>query len=152
MEKIIYFAYGSNMNLTQMKKRCPDSQKLGIGLMKNAVLCFPSFGSNWNSGVAGFKHSDNKDLWGVLYEISENDLSSLRFYEDFNPLKEAHLNNYNETIVSIFQNNESVLCMTYEAVVTGNYQPSLSYLKTIISGAVENELPEYYIDELSQLL
>ena len=31
--KILYFAYGSNMDVERMKKRCPDAKKLSDGTL-----------------------------------------------------------------------------------------------------------------------
>ena len=34
----IYFAYGSNLNRTQMKQRCPNAQFLSVGFLKDYRL------------------------------------------------------------------------------------------------------------------
>jgi hypothetical protein len=152
MSKIIYFAYGSNMNLSQMKERCPYSEKIGIGFMKDAEVCFPSFYAPWDSGMAGYQPSPGNDKWGVLFSLDERDLEVMRDYEDFIPGQDPSLNNYNEVFVDIIVGEKTVRCMTYESNITGVYQPSLKYLQGIIAGAVENNLPEEYIEKLSQLL
>lgn len=36
----IYIAYGSNMDMEQMKFRCPDAQLLGTGILENWRLMF----------------------------------------------------------------------------------------------------------------
>ena len=36
----IYFAYGSNLNLRQMKERCPTAKLLGTGRIENHTLLF----------------------------------------------------------------------------------------------------------------
>ncbi len=66
--------------------------------------------------------------------------------------RESHLNAYNEVMVEVFHAEEKIQCMTYEAFVAGDFKPSLRYLKTIIQGAEENNLPEDYIESLSQHL
>lgn len=150
--KTLYFSYGSNMNLKQMKERCPDSQKIGIGFMNDAEICFPSFYESWNGGVAGFKKSKDKKMWGVLFELSLKDLENLRSFEGYVHGRESHLNAYNEVKVTIDVEGEFVECMTYDVFVTGSFRPSLKYLQTIIRGAEENNLPEDYIESLSQHL
>jgi len=32
-QKITYFGYGSNIWLEQMRKRCPESQFIGVGIL-----------------------------------------------------------------------------------------------------------------------
>lgn len=152
MSKIKYFAYGSNMNLAQMRERCPHSEKISIGFMNDAEVCFPSFYEPWNSGMAGYKSSPGNKMWGVIFDLDERDLEVMRDYEDFVLGREPHLNNYNEVMVEIISDDEVITCLTYESIVTGNYRPSLKYLQGIIHGATENNLPEEYIEKLSQLL
>lgn len=150
--KTLYFSYGSNMNLKQMNERCPGSKKIGIGFMKDTEICFPSFYESWNGGVAGYKKNDGKNLWGVLFELTRDDVEKLRVFEGFVEGRESHLNAYNEVLVQVDCDGSVVECMTYEVFVTGNFRPSLRYLQTIIRGAEENNLPEEYIESLSQHL
>lgn len=152
MQKTLYFSYGSNMNLKQMQSRCADSKKIGIGYMEDAQICFPNFYESWNGGVAGYKKASGQKMWGVLFELSELDVEKLRVFEGYIHGREPHLNAYNEVTVEIFHAEEKIQCMTYEAFVAGDFRPSLRYLKTIIQGAEENNLPEDYIESLSQYL
>lgn len=152
MNKILYFAYGSNMNLQQMKERCPHSEKLGIGYMEDAEVYFPSFYEPWDSGMAGYKKSPGNIMWGVLFELDHRDLEVMRDYEDYVPGRDSKENNYEEVFVDIFFKDKFVKCMTYESCITGTYKPSPAYLKTIVDGAVDNNLPADYIEKLSKLL
>ncbi len=152
MQRILYFSYGSNMNLKQMRERCPEHKKIGIGYMPDAEICFPSFYESWNGGVAGYKNSPGSKMWGVLFELSQSDLDNLRVFEGYVHGREAHLNAYNEVVIDVHHETEKVQCMTYEVLVTGNFRPSLRYLQTIIQGAEDNNLPEEYIAGLSQHL
>ena len=40
MRKKYYLAYGSNLNVKQMKSRCPDARVLGIGEIEGYRLLF----------------------------------------------------------------------------------------------------------------
>ena len=40
MSKKIYIAYGSNLNLKQMKYRCPTAKLLGKGTIENESLSY----------------------------------------------------------------------------------------------------------------
>ena len=44
MEEILYFAYGSNINLEQMAHRCPDAQIMGPVTLENYELQFRGSG------------------------------------------------------------------------------------------------------------
>ena len=45
MEKPLYFAYGSNINLNQMRYRCPDASVYGQAVLDNYDLRFRGSGS-----------------------------------------------------------------------------------------------------------
>ena len=44
MEKPLYFAYGSNINLDQMRYRCPDASVYGQAVLDNYDLRFRGSG------------------------------------------------------------------------------------------------------------
>lgn len=77
----VYFAYGSNMNLEQMKKRCPSAQPIGIAVLADHQICFTHFSKKWDSAVADIKHCAGKQVWGILYLLSSEDLSNLDRFE-----------------------------------------------------------------------
>ena len=43
MEKMYYLAYGSNLNVEQMKKRCPDAVVVGTAVLDGYRLMEGSF-------------------------------------------------------------------------------------------------------------
>ncbi|TVY85467.1 Gamma-glutamylcyclotransferase [Lachnellula suecica] len=63
----VYFAYGSNLHLTQMAQRCPESRYLGRG----RLLDF-----KWqinNRGYANIYHSPGDQVEGLCFLLSQND-------------------------------------------------------------------------------
>ena len=75
---MLYFAYGSNLNHFQMKKRCKDSKYLKKFEIKDFRLTFRS-----KYGVADIESKKNYSIQGGLYEISKSDEKKLDIYEDF---------------------------------------------------------------------
>ena len=75
---IYYFAYGSNLHHSQMKKRCPESSYIKKIVLKNFQLTFRNKG-----GWADIEKKDKKKVYGGLYTISNNDESRLDKYEDY---------------------------------------------------------------------
>ncbi len=89
LEKKLYFAYGSNMDLNQMAFRCPDAEVLETVRLEGYRLAFRSNGGN--RGVATILPDPDSHVDGVLWEISPEDERNLNFYEGFPPaLREAH--------------------------------------------------------------
>ena len=76
-----YFAYGSNMDKSQMKRRCSDSKFLGKAMIEGYWLDFTRESSNWDGGVADIVKDPDNFVWGILYDISDKDLESLDYYE-----------------------------------------------------------------------
>ena len=65
---MLYFAYGSNLNHFQMRKRCKDSKFLKILDLKGFRLTFRSI-----YRVADIEPKKNSFVPGALFEISKSD-------------------------------------------------------------------------------
>ena len=79
MEKSLYFAYGSNINLDQMSHRCPDAKPLGPVTLDNYELLFR--GSPGGSGFATIAPCEGSQVQGLLWEITPRCERALDFYE-----------------------------------------------------------------------
>ncbi len=75
---MLYFAYGSNLHHSQMKKRCKDSIFLKKINLKNFRLTFRSL-----YRAADIEPNKNSIVPGGLFEISRSDEKKLDIYEDF---------------------------------------------------------------------
>lgn len=79
----LYLAYGSNLNLAQMRYRCPDARVVGCTYLPGMRLVFRgSQSGNYLTLAAG----DSGDPRGVpcgVFEISERDQASLDQYEGY---------------------------------------------------------------------
>ncbi len=75
---MLYFAYGSNLNHFQMKRRCKDSVFLKKINLKNYRLTFRS-----KYRAADIELKKNSLVPGGLFEISKSDEKKLDIYEDF---------------------------------------------------------------------
>ena len=73
-----YFAYGSNLHHSQMKKRCPKCQYIKKIILHNYNLTFRS-----KYGAADIEKKYGKKVYGGLYKISKSDESKLDVYEEY---------------------------------------------------------------------
>ena len=83
---MLYFAYGSNLNRKQMKRRCKDSRYIKCHTLKNYKLSFRgnSYGGGvLDGGVADIEKKRNQEVLGAIYNISKSDEKKLDIYEDF---------------------------------------------------------------------
>ena len=82
---MLYFAYGSNLNHFQMKRRCKDSVFLKKINLKDFKLTFRS-----KYRAADIEPKKNSIVPGGLFEISKSDEKKLDIYEDFQILYRKH--------------------------------------------------------------
>ena len=75
---MLYFAYGSNLNHFQMKRRCKDSFFIKKINLKGFKLTFRS-----KYRAADIEPKKNSFVPGGLFEISKSDEKKLDIYEDF---------------------------------------------------------------------
>ena len=75
---MLYFAYGSNLNHFQMKRRCKDSVFLKKINLKDFRLTFRS-----KYRAADIEKKKNSIVPGALYEIFKSDEKKLDVYEDY---------------------------------------------------------------------
>ncbi|WP_373503494.1 gamma-glutamylcyclotransferase family protein [Aestuariivirga sp.] len=150
----LYFAYGSNMSLAQMRSRCPGSVKVGIGVLPGHRVVFPRHSPVRNCGVAGIVPAA-EDVWGVIYRLGGIDLASLDKREGYDPSLPDAANRYVRREFSIHVDGEPTAilqCHVYAAIPQpGVHGPSAEYLSTILTGAAENGLPDGYVKKLKEL-
>jgi hypothetical protein len=150
----IYFAYGSNMKAEQMKNRCPSTRYIGRGVLRNHKIGFTRYSSKRESSVADIIPSSNQSVWGVIYEISENDLLQLDRHEGhpniYKRIKRTILqitklqySNYDNLLLS--KEYTEVDAEVYDVVLKQiEPTPNLDYLRLILDGAFEHDLPIAY--------
>ena len=78
MKKKLYLAYGSNLNVEQMRYRCPDARPVGIAELKDWELLFKGSGSGFYLTVERKKGSV---VPVGVWEISPEDEAALDRYE-----------------------------------------------------------------------
>ena len=100
---MLYFAYGSNLNLFQMKRRCKDSAFLKKYELKGYRLNFRS-----KYRAADIEKSKNSLVQGALFEISKSDEKKLDVYEDYPILyKKLYFTYYNKTVMTYIMVNKT---------------------------------------------
>lgn len=78
----VYVAYGSNLNMEQMRDRCPTAEFIGTGAIENYELQFK--GSLHNAHATIAPKEGSSALVGV-WRIQKRDESHLDMYEGYNP-------------------------------------------------------------------
>ena len=134
---MLYFAYGSNLNLFQMKRRCKDSISIKKYELKGYRLNFRS-----KYRAADIEKSKNSLVPGALFEISKSDEKKLDVYEDYPILyKKLYFTYYNKTV------------MTYIMVNKTEFRyPTERYLNVVKRGYKDCKLDTKYLKVALQLV
>ncbi len=100
---MLYFAYGSNLNHFQMKRRCKDSIFVKKFELKGYKLNFRS-----KYRAADIEKKRNSYVPGALFEISKSDEKKLDVYEDFPILyKKMYFKYYNKKVMTYIMNKKT---------------------------------------------
>ncbi len=100
---MLYFAYGSNLNHFQMKRRCKDSTFIKKFELKGYKLNFRS-----KYRAADIEKKRNSLVPGALFEISKSDEKKLDIYEDFPILyKKIYFKYYNKKVMTYIMNKKT---------------------------------------------
>lgn len=129
--KRYYIAYGSNLNVKQMKMRCPGDTILGTTKLKNYELLFK--GSKTGSYLT-IEKKEGSTVPVVIWEVTESDEKSLDRYEGY-PIfyykKEMKLQ-YKAIRTGKRRTVNAFVYIMHEENPVG--VPSIYYMKTCIDG------------------
>ena len=128
-----YFAYGSNLWLEQMRERCPDAVKVGVGEL---------LGYRWiiySRGYANIVRSPGDRVLGVVYRLSARDEESM--YRSEGVAASAYAKEYHEILLQ----DEMLRCLVYIDSDTLEGSPKLEYIDRINHGFRDAGLPDDYI-------
>ena len=146
---MFYFAYGSNMNWTQMQKRCPSARFIALAELKDHRLAFPLRSKSRGCGTAGAIPQAGQTVWGVVYEIEECDLETLDRAEDF--IRGGNDNSYTREEKEVYTvgGNKPLLVSIYLPIQQQNSPlPTGEYKRLIVEGAKHWGLPPEYVRNL----
>ncbi|MDG1139559.1 MAG: gamma-glutamylcyclotransferase [Opitutales bacterium] len=137
-----YFAYGSNMNFSQMERRCPNAR----------ILC-KAFLPDWkyfinSSGYAGIEQSQGALVYGGLWALQSQHWKKLDLYEA------VEQGFYKKIRIQVFTEIESrAKGSTAWVYLSNDYQygtPSEEYQAMVIQGAQDLDLLPGYMQILAK--
>ncbi len=134
---VLYFAYGSNMDLAQMSNRCERA-----ATVSTAELPFHRFIIN-SRGVATVVPDPASTVQGLLWRITEADERSLDHHEGVTQ------GLYQKTFLKVtLPSGKNIRALFYVATDSTPGEPRPGYMEKVVSAAQECGLPDSYIDQL----
>ena len=144
MEKRYYIAYGSNLNIRQMRMRCPGARIMGTSEIEGYELLFK--GSQTGAYLT-IEEKEGGKVPVAVWSVTEADEAALDRYEGFPAFyykKELTL-----PIKGIrsgkVRNRKCFVYIMHEDRKIG--VPSLAYVKTCLEGYISFGFDEHYLAE-----
>ncbi len=129
--KKYYFAYGSNLNVHQMRYRCPDAKPVGTAWINGYQLLFK--GSKTGSYLT-IEKAENSKVPVAVWEVSESDEHRLDAYEGY---PNFYYKTEMELSVKLFENDDIKKLTAFVYIMHENRPlgiPSSSYVRTCVQG------------------
>jgi gamma-glutamylcyclotransferase len=141
---MLYFAYGSNMSISRLKKRVPSAKRIGVCTLRNHDLRFHKKGTDGSGKCDAFQTGKSNDfVSGSLFKIDSVDKPSLDSAEGLGF-------GYDEKQVSLVKDSgENVAAFTYYATtINETLKPYSWYLQHVVVGAMESNCPSSYMPRI----
>lgn len=136
-----YFAYGSNMSLSRLKKRVPSAKFLGCHRLTEHDLRFHKTSKDGSGKCDAYFTSDPGDaVYGALFEIDPIEKAALDKAEGLGF-------GYDQKQVIVISNDGTLIdAVTYTAtIIDESLKPYSWYMNHVLIGAQETSLPLNYI-------
>jgi len=137
MRYTLYFAYGSNMNAPQFRKRCPASFFLCRATLPKYRFIIMS------AGYASVIPKARSVVRGTLYAITEKDERTLDRYEGVRQKEYRR-----EWLNVVTESGVAIPALIYIAREENPGPPKDGYLEKILAGAKHHQMPKRYIAEI----
>jgi gamma-glutamylcyclotransferase (GGCT)/AIG2-like uncharacterized protein YtfP len=133
------------MNWEQMQRRCPSTKFVCIAVLKNYRFAIARHSRLRNCGTANIFTETGSEVWGIVYDVSEEELAILDGFED-GYRRERVL------VLATGDNERSVEVLVYIAEKEDNVPlPNSEYKRLMVAGARYWNIPELYRLMLEQL-
>lgn len=133
-----FFFYADNLNPLQLKRRAPEHQFLFKAYLPDHTIGFPRFSSQWRCGLASVLPSQGERVWGVVFDVTEEDVKLLDQFDGEVP--EAAFRHLEAHVYT--EEDQKELVTTYVSQPIGKFKPKDHYLDFVIKGIKYWKLPD----------
>uniref|UniRef100_A0A3Q4BU50 Uncharacterized protein n=1 Tax=Mola mola TaxID=94237 RepID=A0A3Q4BU50_MOLML len=145
----MYFAFGSNLLKKRLQLANPSATFCSTGRLKDYQFNFGLWDRNakniWHGGVATIEYHPGAEVWGVIWALSNENLTSLDNQEG------VSLGKYSPLEVSVETDQGLIPCRTYQINNFHACPPSPQYKRALCLGAEQNGLPREFLKKLQAI-
>jgi gamma-glutamylcyclotransferase (GGCT)/AIG2-like uncharacterized protein YtfP len=148
-DRILYFAYGSNMAIARLRSRAPSAELIGVAVLAGHQLKFHKRGMRDHSGKCDIPHTGRSEdrVFGVLYSIHSDELDVLDKVEG------RGFGYERKTVTLRSETGETCEAETYIATQTDPHLRPLDWYKEhVLRGARAAGLPADYITSIDAVV
>ena len=141
-----YFAYGSNLGVSQLHRRCPRARQVGVAELRGHRIGFTRISRSRGGGVADLVPEAGASVWGALFDLQDDGFGALDEYEGVPTAYRREVWEFTKL------DRSTVRAWVYVvAAKRPDVLPSYQYWKVIVEGAREAGLPAEYVGLLEAL-
>lgn len=134
-----YFAYGSNLDESQLRRRCPEAALVTVGSLPDFRLGFTVHSAGWNAGAADVVESPGEIVWGLVFDLTDENLEVLDHFE-------GYPQQYGRFMARIDTLQGTLDAWVYTAQRKHPFvAPSRRYVELIKEAALRHGFPDAYV-------
>ena len=137
-----FFVYADNLNPVQLKRRAPEHQFVCKAYLPDHTIQFSRWSSQWRCGLASVMPSSGERVWGIVLEITDEDLKLLDEFEGEVP--SGAFRHVQATVMT--EGGEKLLVTTHAATPIGKFKPKEHYLEWVMKGVKQWKLPDETVE------
>jgi gamma-glutamylcyclotransferase (GGCT)/AIG2-like uncharacterized protein YtfP len=131
----LYFAYGANMDVAAMAKRCPSSKPVGLARLPRHRWIIST------DGYANVVRDPRRVVHGMLWELALSDVPVLDRFEDVPRL-------YRKVTQPVISTSGIRRALVYVGRAGEAGRPRPGYLDDVVRAAESGSLPASYVAEM----
>ncbi len=136
----LYFAYGANMDVEAMARRCPASKALGVARLPRHRFIIT------RDGYASVLRDPRREVHGVLWDLA---LSDVRTLDKFEEVDRGLYSKINQPVIASTGPKRALVYLASTAEIGA---PRPGYLESVLASAESWNLPVAYRHEMMRFL
>ena len=137
-----YFAYGSSLNVDQMRDRIGEWHLSKRALVRNYRLVFNIYSKKWQGYTANLQATEKFEdvVYGVVYQLTQEQLAKLQAHEGVSPV---------EIRVELEDGNEisHAKAFVWQTSNPGR-EPAAAYRKAMEAGLMDHGYDKSHVDRV----